>query len=257
MEKKFGFYLIFALIMSGTFVCSCSEEKDFGQENTAEMKLQQLKMRVLRIAAEYGFDDYQVDENLLRKNLDITDEKIEQEMRMFAYIPGTYKLESDGNGKLIIKCKISKTRRTRGWDDFGWPENETGSFDGRDSKAEDYSVNGSFNYGYGQSGNDYMNAEFSISCWETTKDKNGNEVSAWSDPYTATIISGNNIPANGEIDSASLNGSYVVVVESSTGYRYFEITYSGTNGNPNCTMNANEISSTDPRVSSWDANHKK
>ena len=116
---KFKFLLAIAVGMA--LVASCTNEDEYFTEDALDERLQNLKERVMRIAVDYGFDDYQVDENLLRMNLDMTDDEIEQGMRMLAYLPGTDILESDGNGQYVIKGKLSKKRLTRGVDDFRIP----------------------------------------------------------------------------------------------------------------------------------------
>lgn len=243
---KFKFLLAIAVGMA--LVASCTNEDEYFTEDALDERLQNLKERVMRIAVDYGFDDYQVDENLLRMNLDMTDDEIEQGMRMLAYLPGTYILESDGNGKYVIKGKLSRKRLTRGVDDFSWPENESGSFDGRDSKDEDFVVEGSFDYGYGQSGNDHFDASFNVSCWET--DENG-ENGHWGEPQTGTIISGDNTLASGHIDNAGMGGVYVIEVKTGNSYRYFEVSVSGNHGNEHGSMTVTPLPYSDSRVSNW------
>lgn len=248
--KRLTLFLISTMMICGTFTTSCTTEDDYFTEDAAEAKLQDLKTRILQIAAEYGFNDYQVDEDLLRGNLNITDEEIEAEMKMFALLPGTYILESDGNGKYTIKGKMKK-RLTRSSDDFLWPEYENGSFDGHDSEDENFSIDGSFDYGYGQSGNDYFDAEFNVSCWETDENGNGH----WGASGTGNIIDRNDFSAHGDMDNAGLGGIYVIEVKTNKTYRYFEITVEGTHGDAHASMSVRELSYSDSRVANWRRSH--
>lgn len=247
--KRINCFVVFAMMIGTAFFTSCTNDEEYLEEETTDAKLQEVKMRILKIAAEYGFDDYQVDDNLLRYNLNITDKEIERDMRLLAYLPGTYVLENDGKGKYTIKGKVSKRRSlTRSANAFLSPAYETGSFDGRDSQDERFVVEGSFDYRYGKTEKDYFDAEFKVSCWET--DKNGNN-GHWSDSSNGTIIYDNKNPASGNIGKAGLGGTYVIEVKVGTSYHYYEVSVEGTHGDAHASMSARELKYSDPRVKSW------
>lgn len=249
MKKKLLTFATLTVAFLAPFLTGCNNEMEQG-ETEKETAVQELKMRILRIAAEYGFEDFTVNESSLINKLGISDEQIAKEMGMYAYIPGTYRLKNDGKGKFIIKEKISKRHLTRGIDDnFTWPENEKGSFEGRDSHEEDYLINGSFDYSFGQSGPDDINSSFEVSCWEAGNNENSGR---WGNPVTGKIIFSQNLPPTGNIDNASIECSYVIAIETSKdNYMFFAVNVSGTHGQPYGTMISNRVNKDDPRVKSW------
>lgn len=218
MKKFFNLHLVFGIIAMTLFFYSCSSDEFGNNEAAEEAQVAALKARVLNIAYEYGIENYKVDESLLRKHLDITDEEIECEMQILAFIPGTYVVGEKSQGHFYIKNKLYKGCRTRVVDD-DYPTEFNGEFSGKDNIGN-ISVEGDFTYHYGQSGVDNIDA--TLSFYEEITDDKGNTKKG---TCTAEVIDNGVVSFSGNEDHLGMTSYSIVKVTTSTGVKYYKIVY--------------------------------
>lgn len=224
--KKLTLYLIFTMMICGTFTTSCTTEDDYFTEDAAEAKLQDLKTRILQIAAEYGENEIEIDENILRNNLNLSDKQIEQSIKMLAYLEGTFALEKGKDGKIHSRRIVKQMSATRSINDRGY-ESRSGDYSDEQLLNNDLRVKYNFDYEYNQGNNDEFKPDFNLAYRE--KDEDGNYTGEWiqyetisKDEFLNTTFSGdiNNLeitytyritirdPKTGTIITMILNGTY-------------------------------------------------
>lgn len=220
--KRIKLQLVLSLMAFGLFMGSCSSDEYGNEDYSVDSQVAALKTRVLNIAYEYGIENYQVDESLLRKHLDITDEEIEREMQILAFIPGTYVVGEKEKGHFYIKNKLYKGCRTRVFDDDDFPTEFNGEFSGKDDFGN-ISVEGDFEYHYDQKGSSNIDATFSF--YETITDENGNAVK---ESCTTKVVGYGSDNFGGNEEHIGMDSYCIIEVKTSTGTKYYMVTYSYT-----------------------------
>lgn len=132
-----------AMLLAVFLIVACSSDDEFPFEKAKEEQLADLKVRAIRIATDYGLANIKFDDNELMKNLNISDEEIEQTMKMFAGLKGHYML----SGKEGQTFKMHKRQPNRMRKVSPVIENWSGSAFGTYSNY-DFSLDISLNYYY-------------------------------------------------------------------------------------------------------------
>lgn len=227
------------IVVSALFVGGCSSDEYGNEEEATEAQVAALKTRVLEIAAEYGLDNYVVDDAMLRKNISMSDAQIEKEMQMLASISGTYQLRKNGENTLRIGRKLSKRALTRSGGDYeldGYPETIEDKYgaNGKD-KGTGGSISGDFNYGYSQDGtefgNDYIDGSFKVSFEEEQDDGTTRPTS-----YDAEIVEEGAPVFFGDMSHLSMKKTFTIKVTTSTGVIYYDVVVIYTYGDDNGEM---------------------
>lgn len=137
---------------TGLFVCllsffclfglnSCVSE--FYSQDSDTDRLNNLKSRIYRFATEYGIN-VSVNDNLLKKHLDMTDENIEKVIRNLSTIPGTYLGKCDSNGKVSLNKAKKNIKRIPTWSPEAW--NGTASAREDINSACEFNIELNFSY---------------------------------------------------------------------------------------------------------------
>lgn len=231
MRNLYYVLTMLVIVVSALFVGGCSSDEYGNEEETTEAQVAALKTRVLEIAAEYGLDNYVVDDNLLRKNIGINDAQIEKELQMLASLSGTYSIKTD-KGRIHL-VKYRKGVHTRASD---YPLTNEGNFSTHTNMGDSLTIDGSFDYDYHQDDQCSLNETFTVT------DGDGNACNAevvWSDTPMSL----------GDMDTQYVSGSYVIKVYTSSGVKYYEINcdYSHNSGGKG-SATVREVSSTDARI---------
>lgn len=136
-------FQVCVMLVAGMFVTGCSSDDEFSFEKTNEEQLADLKSRALRIAMEYGLDNIEFNDEELMKNINVSDEEIEQTMKIFAGLKGHYVMsDKEGDTFKMHKCQLQRMRKVS-------PATETwsGSTSGSYSDS-DFSLDISLSYFY-------------------------------------------------------------------------------------------------------------
>lgn len=208
--KKLTVFVALFLMIGWNFMTSCTNDDDSYFENEAsDKKLQELKVKILHIAAEYGFDDIEIDESRLRLNLNLTDKQIEQSVKLLSAMEGTFILEKGEDGRIYSSKIVKRLSATRDGYNRGY-ESRNGEYEDEQVLNDGLKVNYSFNYEYNQGDNDDFNPNFSLSYREV--DKNGNYTGEWIDYEVVSTKEYLNTTFSGSIDNLEINYYYVVTV---------------------------------------------
>lgn len=141
MKKLIYYITLFCSLFYG-----CSNDLEMSDE-TKQAQIENLKIRVQALVAEYGAEGFQISDAALAANPTMTDEEIESYIKMCLSVCGTYGLVSEGNGKLSIAEKIDYRTRS---DQYKWnPENFSGTFDIVYTGGNAY-LSGKLGYSYSQ-----------------------------------------------------------------------------------------------------------
>lgn len=137
MKKLLLFSLI--VICSCSFV-GCSSDEELIEESP--ICQEDIKLRIYRMAEEYGLSNVSIQNEKLPNNYLLSDEMIELEVQKLANIRGAYRMiKKDGN-KYILR-KVSVRKKSIGPSFETWKGTASG-----EAKEDAYDINITLNYSY-------------------------------------------------------------------------------------------------------------
>lgn len=216
MKKTILFFLMVPCV--ALLFHSCTN--DFlDNEDHMRNKFETLKEKVNILIAEYGLEGFVVSDELLMRNINITDERLENEFKILASIEGEYQLEKKGIKNIVISRRLVKTRSSDGRASWN-PESKSGKFEGKANGDSKYNLTFEIEWEYEQMGANKLSPSFTFTYWDEVEDEDGNkdwelvEASTSSKVYqTPTFM--------GDVDNLQITFSYRLKVTMSTGIQYF------------------------------------
>lgn len=206
MSRTFKLTLSFAFLSALTFSCSSDIEDSF---STKETQMQLLQAKVSKIGEEFGLHDLTIDKNSDRL-LKMSDDELEQDIREFASVLGTYTLKRNSHGLLVSVPKgIPSTRAAN--NTYG--ETYGGSFSDKYYFGYNYvevSVSGSYSEKEGKGKVSISLTDGDTNNWSVTLDSYQFTGNIGSFSFSATLKRSGyskSVSVRGDYSSASGHGS--------------------------------------------------
>lgn len=130
---------------------------DFYETPTSIERLNSLKDKIYRYAEEYGVN-VTTNDSILIKNLDVTDEEIENRMKLLSKIPGTYIGIRNNKGVFNMKKLEKNITRSVSWS----PEIWQGTVSDDVFINSTYSFSIELEYYYNQTANSYIRCSSAV-----------------------------------------------------------------------------------------------